>query len=289
MKSAITRIIIAVLIIASQSHLIYAAPKGTTYNPSYSNEKARILSSSVGKSVQALLQARNAEEIMALVNAGIVELNSINSETDLSLLGELMNLYNDFDLPRLLPILINAGADVNIQGKKSGMTPLFSAILSKNPELVSILLKAGAKVNVKFRMAGTEATSLALAVSTGELDIITMLLKAGADIKPDVTVNNVPSTIMQYAIMSNINNPNPAIISTLINAGADVNKTYKNGSYAAPIIMAAQINRPDLVSLLIDAKANVNVKDAKGRTALSMSTNPQIVSMLMKAGAKPLK
>ena len=52
--------------------------------------------------------------------------------------------------------LIAAGADVNAIGDQ-GSTPLFNAVIGKNPQIISLLLKSGANPKIKNDMGNSVA------------------------------------------------------------------------------------------------------------------------------------
>jgi len=84
---------------------------------------------------------------------------------------------------------------------------------------------------------------------------------------------------------SAITNNNQEAVKLLIEAGADINATANTG--LTPLMRAS--SQPDIVRLLIDAKANLNVKDnTYGKTALMYaagSVNTETLKLLLDAGA----
>ena len=75
--------------------------------------------------------------------------------------------------------LIKAGADVNVINKY-GVTPMFIASQNGYLEIVDLLLEAGADVNTAHKESGL--TPLWIAAQQGHSEIIRRLLKAGADV-----------------------------------------------------------------------------------------------------------
>ena len=69
-------------------------------------------------------------------------------------------------------------------------------------------------------------------------------------------------TPLLYAAMDN---HNPDVINTLIDAGAD-DSSNRLGRTA--LILAAMMNNPAVVGALLDAGADVHAKDSDGKTAL---------------------
>ena len=57
-------------------------------------------------------------------------------------------------------------------------------------------------------------------------------------------------------------------------------------SIADIFINAASNDHSEIVKLLLEAGANPNVPDPYGNTALSLTRNPEIKNLLIRAGAK---
>lgn len=79
----------------------------------------------------------------------------------------------------------------------------------------------------------------------------------------------------------------PEIVKMLINAGADLNLTNSFG-YTA-LMFASHYNTPEIVSLLINAGAKLDLQDKDNDTALTLTIcnrfKDHIVELLMKGGA----
>jgi len=110
--------------------------------------------------------------------------------------------------------LIDAGYDVNQQSWNfaEGLTPLIQAINLGRVEVVEILLAAGADV---YLCQYGEDTPLGLATSLNNLDIVKLLLEAGAN--PNFG-GAVDSPLDRAATMESV-----ALVKTLIEAGANIN------------------------------------------------------------------
>jgi ankyrin repeat protein len=88
--------------------------------------------------------------------------------------------------------------------------------------------------------------------------VITTLLKAGADIKAQ---NKAGNTALMFAAS---NNQNPEVITTLLKAGADINTQNKYGTTS---LMFAVSYNPTVIATLLQAGADTKIKDNEGKTA----------------------
>jgi ankyrin repeat protein len=94
-----------------------------------------------------------------------------NGETAL----HFATLYGNVEISRML---IDAGADLDIQDKWCSKTPLHEAASWGRLEIVRMLIDAGAKVNLQDKW---DHTPLHLAANNGSVEIAKMLIDAGAD------------------------------------------------------------------------------------------------------------
>jgi len=90
-------------------------------------------------------------------------------------------------------------------------------------------------------------------------------------------------TPLHLAIYSNFSE----IVRMLIDAGANLNMQDKHGD--TPLLVAIMKNNPIIVQMLIDAGADLNMQAKNGRTALHLAADlreKEIVRMLIDAGAR---
>ncbi|MBE9002888.1 ankyrin repeat domain-containing protein [Nostoc sp. LEGE 12447] len=146
------------------------------------------------------------------------------------------------------------GVDIERVDKYSQQTPLMCAVSSPNAgiDMIRFLLEHGANVNAVQQES--QNTVLGLAVQSGNLDKIQLILDAGADINyqsPD------GYDILIHAMHGRDILRDENLISTLnllISRGAAVNGISSYGESA--IKVAAHIGRFDAVKLLLNAGAN---------------------------------
>ena len=105
------------------------------------------------------------------------------------------------------------------------------------------------------------------------------LVKSGANVNAK---DEYGFTILMRAAL---NNPNPDVITALINCGADVNA--KNDEYETALMLVADSD-PKMVKALIAGGADVNTRQEFGVPVLSHAAgnfDTEIVKMLLAAGA----
>ncbi|XP_062575733.1 uncharacterized protein LOC134237623 [Saccostrea cucullata] len=124
----------------------------------------------------------------------------------------------------------------------------------------------------------TPFTPLILSVLLKSVDIVDILLKAGADVNVCDANGNTPLDFAIYT--SEINT-----IKTLIEAGTDLNRC-ENGT--PPLVFAAKLNNTDAVKSLLTNGAHCNYRTEDGTTALyfaSKNGNIDMVKTLFEFGA----
>ncbi|CAE7267753.1 invs, partial [Symbiodinium necroappetens] len=148
--------------------------------------------------------------------------------------------------------LISQGVDLE-SCNEMGRTPLVQACIKNTPEVITALLAARADVNIKD--------------SSGR-------------------------SAVYYAAMKE----NAAVVQQLIEAGADpeelenVDLESCNEMGRTPLVQACIKNAPEVITALLAARADVNIKDSSGRSAVyyaAMKENAAAVQQLIEAGADP--
>jgi len=193
--------------------------------------------------------------------------------------------------------LVDAGADVNAlpywnpdqyddeneeePDTRYGITALQGAIRSGKIEVVQMLLEAGADINAPAA-AGPYGgkTALQEAVTKEHIELVQLLLTAGADVNAPATKNrSTGRTALQAAAETG----KVELVQILLNYGADVDAP---GCSALPFACISK-HAEQLLSTLLAAGADVNGELA-GRTALHAAAakgGVAIVQMLLRAGA----
>lgn len=136
-------------------------------------------------------------------------------------------------------------------------------------------------INVDFQYSDDELTPLGMAVNAGNIDIIKLLLEAGAS--PDGRGLCCP-------LLDAVESKNMSIIKLLIEAGANVN--LQNESEDTPLLLSIKRGDLDIVKYLVKKGATINTEchygSGIGFTPLMAAAkfgNIEIVKFLVQSGA----
>ena len=186
--------------------------------------------------------------------------------------------------PEQVQAAIDKGSDVNARNK-NGMTPLMFAVLfntTSNSEVITVLLKAGADAKAKDKL-GKTALDYAMK-GTNAYQRLTGDYQAPA---PAPT----PSPASMQNLLKLAGYGTARGIQAAIDQGADVNVRDKDD--VTPLMVAAArwgVNL-EVIRVLLTAGADVNAQDKAGMTPLMYAasnkqpTNAEVISLLLTAGA----
>ena len=193
--------------------------------------------------------------------------------------------------------IINAKADVNAKNNY-GYTALTSAagLLGDHTDIVKLLIDAKADVNAKDNNG---YTALMMASHFDNINIVKLLIDAKADVNAK---DNNGNTVLMYAmsksakilkkagaknISRNIfeaaQSGDTGFIINYIKNGGNVNLKDQDGKTA--LIYAVEKKDDNIVKLLIDAKADVNVRSHGWTVLMDAQGSTNIMNMLIDAGA----
>jgi ankyrin repeat protein len=235
------------------------------------------------------------QDMVSQLLAHNANINARNNEGDTALIIVSRTKAENARCQSTVSQLLDHKADINIRGR-SGQTALLVAIENSNLPVISKLLSLQADINVRDDFG---LTALSLAVEKKNKEIILQLISKGANINGDDR-----SILSSPAITED-----PEMVSFLLEKGADTNIQDENGEtslmlavegrlrpgpYASPEEAKAQEEtrsalRAQVVSALLAKKANVNLRDKQGNTALMRAVmnpyNSLIVTQLLNHGA----
>lgn len=177
----------------------------------------------------------------------------------------------------VIQILQSGQVNVDVPNKL-GYTPLMVASQQGYLRLVHMLIDYGADVTLKN---GSGKNSIMLACFAGHLDIIKHLRKCGVSCH---TTDFGGSTPMHWAA----DGGHCKVVQYLITNGCEVD-VKDTSSLWTPLMRVSAINgNVDVASSLIQAGANVNVKDKDGKTPLMvavLNNHESLVRLLLAKGA----
>ena len=170
-------------------------------------------------------------------------------------------------LPMVRKLLIEDHKDVNYFGQDQlKQSPLHYVANAKNDptNVAKLLIKNGAAINAKD---DDENTPLHLAAASGNTGIVKLLIENGAIIDAQNKYGDTPlmGTIKPSNYVSHTD-----IANLLIENGADINEKTNDMGYT-PLHYAAWASSADMVKILIDEGAKVNITDLWGQTALDIA------------------
>jgi ankyrin repeat protein len=139
----------------------------------------------------------------------------------------------------LIPVLVKAGASLEILDTKYSATPLQTAVVMKNPAGAEALLAAGAKPDTAGRNG---ATALIFAANGGSSAMLPLLLEHGAD--PNVADRNGTRPLHMAARSGRAD-----LVRLLLAKGAQKNATTLNGMTAL-MAVPADCQDPEIRGLL---------------------------------------
>ncbi|XP_035703978.1 ankyrin repeat domain-containing protein 17 isoform X5 [Folsomia candida] len=175
--------------------------------------------------------------------------------------------------------LISQGADVEAQSERTKDTALSLACTKGRYEVVELLLKRGA--NKEHRNV-SDYTPLSLAASGGFVNIIKLLLQTGAEINSRTGSKLGISPLMLAAM-----NGNTSAVRLLLDMGSDINAQIETNKNTA-LTLACFQGRHEVVSLLLERKANLEHRAKTGLTPLMEAANGGYVEVgrvLLEKGA----
>uniref|UniRef100_A0A0A9WC50 Ankyrin repeat and KH domain-containing protein 1 n=1 Tax=Lygus hesperus TaxID=30085 RepID=A0A0A9WC50_LYGHE len=160
---------------------------------------------------------------------------------------------------KVVEILMNHQADMEAQSERTKDTPLSLACSGGRYEVVELLLSKGA--NKEHRNV-SDYTPLSLAASGGYVNIIKLLLTHGAEINSRTGSKLGISPLMLAAM-----NGHTAAVKLLLDMGSDINAQIETNRNTA-LTLACFQGRHEVVSLLLDRRANVEHRAKTGLTPL---------------------
>lgn len=170
-------------------------------------------------------------------------------------------------------------------------TKLYAASCAGDASQVSHLLSIGAPINASSLVKGLfdgfrpakngHLCALAGAATHGKLEVVQLLVAAGALVNPDV--NQSSSSPLHQACYAD----HLELVRFLLSAGADINA--QNTFKSTPLMYAVKYGSPAVVALLLSYYPRLEMAGFAESTAVHwcVFNNPAGLAMLLRAGANP--
>lgn len=179
----------------------------------------------------------------------------------------------------LAKLLLNSGADTEVTEINNKMTPLFGAVLKGDGEIVKLLLEHGANISAQDDGGNTVLHRAIVDLKENE-KIVEILINNGAkiDLRNEKGFSPLHSSVNMGIIK---------IVEMILNCEGDVNILIENdGDYNgfSALSIAALTGQEDIVRMLINYGADIDIQDEYGATPLSLASmegNQNIVKMLL--------
>ena len=175
----------------------------------------------------------------------------------------------------LVELLISRGANIEHKDKK-GFTPLILAATAGHEKVVETLLKNGAEMEAQSER--TKDTPLSLACSGGRYEVVELLLNIGANKEHRNVSDYTPLSLAASGGYVNI-------IKLLLSHGAEINSRTGSKLGISPLMLAAMNGHTAAVKLLLDMGSDINAQIETNRnTALTLACfqgRHEVVSLLL--------
>uniref|UniRef100_A0A1X7VQA4 Death domain-containing protein n=1 Tax=Amphimedon queenslandica TaxID=400682 RepID=A0A1X7VQA4_AMPQE len=175
-------------------------------------------------------------------------------------------------------LLLKYNANTDITAASNGLNALGFVCYFGNAKIASLLLKAGAETDLKLN----GYTALYLATFDSHHEIVELLLRFNAD-------PNIPADDGATPLMIACSHRQKKIVKLLLQAGAYVDLQGKDSfNRQTALHIPAFDNNTEILSLLLNANANVNIQNINGYSPMHficLNGNEEMVRRFLVAGA----
>ncbi|MGB1298874.1 MAG: ankyrin repeat domain-containing protein [Psychrobium sp.] len=183
-------------------------------------------------------------------------------------LNSPLHIVVNEDKPFLLKEFIKRKVPVNKLNRREE-SALFIAVKNSELGMVKDLLKAGANPNLKNI---DNESPLQKALTKKNLGYAQALIKAKADVNIVDGISNTPLMIATEQVRI-------PLMKLLLKAGAKVNAVRRHGAKTA-LYIAIQKSDLNMIRLLLNAKASVNIRTDQRQTALHLAVGKKHLGMV---------
>lgn len=247
-----------------------------------------------------LCRTGSLDEILDALNDSELDVNSPDDDGRNALMFACMG--NNADV---INALIQKTNDINAQDKQ-GNTALMFACDSNDADAVNALLDSGADINIENQngfaamifamdnnsLKDTEIISRLTPEQSESIDEPAHEQPESTDEEPKPTNEPMPEEpkLTDEEFIELCGTGSAEEITNAINEGANINAENSKGQ--TPLMLTAQNNTPEIISLLLDLGAAINHVDSLGNTALTLAfmnenNSEENMNMLLDYGADP--
>ena len=182
--------------------------------------------------------------------------------------------------------LTDHGANSDLQDREGYSSVHYAAgNLSDLCDVLDFLITNGADVNA---FTNDKFTPLIIASNCNNLNLVNSLIKHGANIH---LVDRYGQTALHYSITV-VDHDSVTVLTSLIKNGADVNALTNDK--CSPLMMSSLSGSVNVVTILVENGANMDVQNQAGDTALhyavrSTRNSSEVVHKLLTLGASHLR
>lgn len=196
----------------------------------------------------------------------------------------------------VLQLLLEAGANFE-RPDNNGITPLIHAVTGGHRDIVDELVSAGVNLDLCDENGNT---ALELACEYYDVEMVRMLIGYGADIEYLDDIESSPMKVVidrpddveediaqRLEILGLLINPPNDYLGNTVN-GIDVNLRYGTNDGKTVLMMAAEGGNVEIVTMLLNNGADIDITDDHGKTALTWAEEKgnQEVAELIRAKAQ---
>jgi hypothetical protein len=190
-----------------------------------------------------------------------------------------MNLFIKEKIEPNIEMTLDVGSFVGVVVVNWYEVPIFNSILQEDFEVVKKYILTKKNVNIQDR---SKVSMLHVAAQSGNLEIIELLVKAGAKINAKDRRGRTPILMID----SDEEETAIKIFKLFISKGADVDVPDPDEREMTLLMKACESDSLEGVKILLEAGANPNLKDDDGETPLMKTKSEEIKDLLKKYGAK---
>ena len=230
---------------------------------------------------ETLLRASYSGNLKKATRA-IAEGANVNKKSELNRGFAPLHAASQHDHVEVVDLLLASGADASATSLENNRLPLHYASAQGSLRVVHSLVRHGVNVNEPSGAPDYAFTPIMWAAVHGHVAVVHALAAAGAVVDH---VTHLGTT----AIKASVQNGQVEAVRALVQLGVDVNRVAPQLEVAETyLMMAAQLQGPEMVSALLEGGALPNLIRPDGLPALHRAIdaqNPEVVRLLLAAGA----